>query len=62
MSRATAVTDTWLHAAFSMIVAAASGSISAASTWFAPAMAQAIAAMPPPAAKSSTRRPATVAG
>ena len=44
------------------MAAAASGSILAASTEPAPASAQAIAAMPHPAAKSSTRLPATEAG
>ena len=51
-----------LAAAFSRIAARARSSISAASTSAAPARAQAIAAMPPPAAKSSTRLPATRPG
>jgi len=44
------------------MAAPASGSISAASTAEAPAFAAAMAASPLPAAKSSTRRPATSAG
>ena len=46
------------HGAASM----ASGSISAASALAAPALAQAMAARPPPQAKSSTRRPCSLAG
>jgi hypothetical protein len=50
------------RAAFKRIAATASGSISAASTLAAPSFAQAMAARPQPAAKSSTRLPRAISG